>query len=160
MTVFFQCRPLAFVWDASIEGGVCIPATHLKFAAFFNSSVAVLTDVIFALLPIPMLWHVQMNWRVKSAIAGILSLGVLYVWTFSFPAPTSHSPTNTKVLSTSSAAVSAIVKITFLSSYGKHGDFLYDSSDITIWYVSSTLSSSNFILCPANSLPHPFIGLR
>ncbi|KAK4461305.1 hypothetical protein QBC42DRAFT_347278 [Cladorrhinum samala] len=108
LTVFFQCRPLAFIWDSTIEGGVCIPATHLKFAAFFNSSVAVLTDVIFALLPIPMLWDVQMNWRVKSAIAAILSLGIF-------------------------AAVSAIVKITFLSSYGKHGDFLFDSSDITIW---------------------------
>jgi hypothetical protein len=32
-----------------------------------------------------------------------------------------------------SAAVAAIVKITFLTNYGKHGDFLYDSSDITIW---------------------------
>lgn len=38
VTVFFQCRPLAFTWDTSIEGGKCIPASHLKFAAFFNSS--------------------------------------------------------------------------------------------------------------------------
>lgn len=77
MTVFFQCRPLAFAWDSSIPGGSCIPPGNLKFAAFFNSSVAVLTDVMFALLPIPMLWHVQMNWKVKTAVAGILSLGVL-----------------------------------------------------------------------------------
>ena len=28
---------------------------------------------------------------------------------------------------------SGIVKITYLGSYGKHGDFLYDSSPITIW---------------------------
>ncbi|KAK4132203.1 hypothetical protein BT67DRAFT_386262 [Trichocladium antarcticum] len=108
LTVFFQCQPLAFAWDSSIEGGKCIPPAHLKFAAFFNSSVAVLTDVTFALLPIPMLWNVQMNWRVKTAVAGILSLGLF-------------------------AAVSAIVKITFLSNYGEHGDFLYDSSDLTIW---------------------------
>lgn len=50
---------------------------NLKFAAFFNSSVAVLTDVVFALLPIPMLWNVQMNWRIKMALGAILSLGVL-----------------------------------------------------------------------------------
>ncbi|KAK3938962.1 hypothetical protein QBC46DRAFT_155181 [Diplogelasinospora grovesii] len=108
LTVFFQCRPLAFTWDASIPGGQCIPAANLKFAAFFNSSVSVFTDFLFALLPVPMLWNVQLNWKVKSAVAGILSLGVF-------------------------AAVAAIVKITFLPNYGKHGDFLWDSTDITIW---------------------------
>ncbi|KAK4164117.1 hypothetical protein QBC43DRAFT_289350 [Cladorrhinum sp. PSN259] len=109
LTVFFQCQPLALTWgDPTVVGGKCMPAAHLKFAAFFNSSVAVLTDVIFALLPIPMLWNVQMNWRVKSAVAAILSLGIF-------------------------AAASAIIKITFLSNYGKHGDFLFDSSDLTIW---------------------------
>ncbi|GAB1314738.1 Rhodopsin domain-containing protein [Madurella fahalii] len=107
LTVFFQCRPLALTWDSSVEG-TCMPAANLKFAAYFNSSVAVLTDVLFALLPIPMLWKVQMNWKVKSAVAAILSLGVF-------------------------AAVAAIVKITFLGNYGKHGDFLWDSADLTIW---------------------------
>ncbi|KAK4125816.1 hypothetical protein N657DRAFT_654352 [Parathielavia appendiculata] len=107
LTVFFQCRPLALAWDSSVKGE-CIPPSHLKFAAFFNSAVAALTDVVFALLPVPILWNVQMNWKVKSAVAGILSLGIF-------------------------AAASAIVKITFLESYGKHGDFLWDSVDITIW---------------------------
>ncbi|KAL2193357.1 hypothetical protein P885DRAFT_45409 [Corynascus similis CBS 632.67] len=112
LTVFFQCRPLALTWDTSVEG-TCIPPSHLKFAAFFNSSVAALTDVIFALLPVPLLWKVQMNWKVKSAVTAILSLGIF-------------------------AAVSAIVKITFLGAYGQHGDFLWDSADITIWYVLTT----------------------
>lgn len=109
VTVFFQCQPLALTWDSSVEG-TCIKPSHLKFAAFFNSSVAVLTDVLFALLPVPILWNVQMNWRVKSAVAAILSLGVF-------------------------AAVAAIVKITFLGAYGQHGDFLWDSADLTIWYA-------------------------
>ncbi|KAL0939915.1 integral membrane family protein [Colletotrichum truncatum] len=108
LTVFFQCRPLAFTWDTSIEGGECIPPGNLKFAAFFNSGVSVFTDLLFALLPIPMLWKVQLNWKVKSAVIGVLSLGIF-------------------------ATVAAIVKISFLPNYGKHGDFLFDSSDITIW---------------------------
>ncbi|AEO60764.1 hypothetical protein MYCTH_2310333 [Thermothelomyces thermophilus ATCC 42464] len=107
LTVLFQCRPLALTWDSSVEG-TCIPPSQLKFAAFFNSSVAALTDVVFALLPIPLLWNVQMNWKVKSAVTAILSLGIF-------------------------AAASAIVKITFLGSYGQHNDFLWDSADITIW---------------------------
>lgn len=76
MTVFFQCQPLAFTWGGVTEGK-CMEPANLKFAAFFNSSVAVLTDVVFALLPIPMLWNVQMNWRIKMALGAILSLGVL-----------------------------------------------------------------------------------
>jgi rhodopsin domain-containing protein len=97
VTVFFQCKPLAFAWDHNIPGGECIPAGNLKFAAFFNSSssttplfqprhvksvlstpgVSALTDLLFALLPIPMLWKVQLNWKVKTAVAGVLSLGIL-----------------------------------------------------------------------------------
>ncbi|KAH6664820.1 hypothetical protein F5X68DRAFT_143958 [Plectosphaerella plurivora] len=79
LTVFFQCKPPAFTWDHSIPGGKCIPAGNLKFGAFFNSSVSTLTDLLFALLPIPMLWRVQLNWKVKTAVAGVLSLGILQV---------------------------------------------------------------------------------
>lgn len=41
----------------------------------------------------------------------------------------------------SSAAVAAVVKITFITNYGKHGDFLWDSSDLTIWYACPFFSS-------------------
>ncbi|KXH29103.1 hypothetical protein CSIM01_02172 [Colletotrichum simmondsii] len=88
LTVFFQCQPLAFTWDFSIEGGKCIPQADLKFAAFFNS--------------------MQLNWKVKSAVIGVLSLGIF-------------------------ATIAAVIKISFLSGYGKHGDFLFNSTDITIW---------------------------
>ncbi|KAK3319502.1 integral membrane protein [Cercophora scortea] len=124
LTVFFQCRPLAFAWDGTVEGGQCIAAGDLKFAAFFNSSVSVLTDVVFALLPLPMLWKVQLNWRVKTALAGILSLGIF-------------------------ATVAAIVKITFLSNYGKHGDFLFDSSDLTIWFAAPNITPTTVEICTA-----------
>lgn len=116
MTVFFQCQPLALTWDSSVQG-TCMPPAKLRFAAFFNSAVAVLTDLCFALLPIPVLWNVRMNWKVKTAVAAILSLGVF-------------------------ASAAAIVKITYLDQFGKHGDFLWDSADLTIWYV--------FLLAPGH----------
>lgn len=50
---------------------------HLENLLIHEKGVSVLTDLVFALLPIPMLWNVQLNWKVKSAIAGVLSLGVL-----------------------------------------------------------------------------------
>ncbi|KAJ0121775.1 integral membrane family protein [Diaporthe amygdali] len=108
LTVFFQCTPLYFVWDHSVPGGKCIAAKDLKFAAFFNSSVSLLTDLVFALLPIPILWSIQLNWKVKVAVSAVLALGIF-------------------------ASAAAVVKMTCLSSYGSHGDFLWDSTDITIW---------------------------
>ena len=96
MTVLLQCQPLRKVWDLS-QPGRCIPPKQLKFAAFFNSSphlllplttlrivlielagVSALTDLIFALLPIPLVRRLQMNRRTKVAIIAILSLGILY----------------------------------------------------------------------------------
>ncbi|KAK8022568.1 hypothetical protein PG993_013335 [Apiospora rasikravindrae] len=108
LTVFFQCRPLSFNWDNTTPGGKCIPARDLKIATYFNSVLSAATDLIFALLPVPMLINVQLNWKAKSAIIGILSLGVF-------------------------ATAAAIAKMMYLSNYGKYGDLLFDSADITIW---------------------------
>ena len=68
--------------------------SDLRFASFFNSgtksiplhahqrltfqAIGILTDLMFALIPIPMLYKIQVNWRVKLAVCGILSLGILY----------------------------------------------------------------------------------
>ncbi|KEY67776.1 hypothetical protein S7711_10803 [Stachybotrys chartarum IBT 7711] len=55
LTVFFQCGPLAFIWDPTVPGSECIPTANLRFAAFFNSSVSELNDLVFALLHIPLM---------------------------------------------------------------------------------------------------------
>ncbi|RMX85012.1 hypothetical protein D0869_04142 [Hortaea werneckii] len=107
LTVLLQCQPLRKVWDLS-QPGRCIPQNQLKIAAFFNSSVSALTDLIFALLPIPLVRRLQMNRRTKVAIIAILSLGIF-------------------------VTACAIIKMNYLGSYGEHGDFLFDSSEITIW---------------------------
>jgi hypothetical protein len=48
--------------------------TTLSFAV---AVVSILTDWIFATLPIFLLWNVQLDWRVKSSVVGMLGLGVL-----------------------------------------------------------------------------------
>ncbi|KAK8057408.1 hypothetical protein PG996_011345 [Apiospora saccharicola] len=103
LTVFFQCRPLSFNWDNTTPGGQCISARNLKITTYFNSILSASTGLIFAMLPIPMLINVQLNWKAKSAIIGIL------------------------------ATAAAIAKMAYLSNYGKYGDLLFDSADITIW---------------------------
>ncbi|RMZ15511.1 hypothetical protein D0860_01636 [Hortaea werneckii] len=126
VTVLLQCQPLRKIWDMS-QPGRCIPPDQLKMAAFFNSSshsllppttkqivliqpsgISALTDLIFALLPIPLVRRLQMNRRTKVAIIEILSLGIF-------------------------VTACAIIKMNYLGSYGEHGDFLFDSSEITTW---------------------------
>ncbi|KAK7960703.1 hypothetical protein PG988_011917 [Apiospora saccharicola] len=132
LTVFFQCRPLSFNWDNTTPGGQCISARNLKITTYFNSILSASTGLIFAMLPIPMLINVQLNWKAKSAIIGILSLGVLRV---------ASDPLNAKnriqksllIWLRVSATAAAIAKMAYLSNYGKYGDLLFDSADITIW---------------------------
>lgn len=42
----------------------------------FNSSVNIATDLIFALIPIPMVWKLQVNQHTRIGLAVILSLGL------------------------------------------------------------------------------------
>jgi len=60
--------------------------------------------LIFATMPVPLLWKLQVNRRVKLGILGILSLGLF-------------------------ASSASVVKLYYLTSYGAFGDFLWDASE-------------------------------
>ena len=72
-----QCKPMEFIWNKSIPGGQCTETSILLASSLSNAALSITADFILAAIPIPMLWNVQMNWRVKSAVMGILSLGFL-----------------------------------------------------------------------------------
>lgn len=71
-------------------------------------ALGILTDLIFAVLPIPLLWTLQINSRTKLSVVGILSLGLF-------------------------AASASLVKVYYLTGYGQFGDFLWDATPLTIW---------------------------
>ncbi|KAF8867177.1 hypothetical protein BDZ45DRAFT_6492 [Acephala macrosclerotiorum] len=109
ITILTQCRPINFLWDATgTVKAVCFSPLGLRACAYFNATCGIFADFVFALLPIPMFWKVQINMRVKIALFCILGLGLF-------------------------ATAACIVKVVYLSSYGSHGDFLWDSVNITIW---------------------------
>lgn len=81
-----------------------------------------------------MLWHVRINTRVKIALLGILALGLLYVE--SLLACRKHNITqevHANKTRLCSATVACIVKVIYLTSYGKYNDILWDSVNLTIW---------------------------
>ncbi|KAI5840097.1 hypothetical protein DFP73DRAFT_197025 [Morchella snyderi] len=69
---FFQCSPINYIWDKSIEGGKCIDTK-----AFFISSAAlnIVSDFVVLLLPIPMVWKLKINMKKKIALISLFSLG-------------------------------------------------------------------------------------
>tara|TARA_R110002003_G_scaffold149_7_gene13557 strand:- start:15519 stop:16151 length:633 start_codon:yes stop_codon:yes gene_type:complete len=68
-----------------------------------------------------------MNRRQKCSLICILGLGILYAYPLTL---LSKNP-----LTPASATAAAVVKITFTPNYGRSEDWLWESSNLTIWTV-------------------------
>jgi hypothetical protein len=71
----FACRPITKRWDITIVHGSCgnLPLFYFIFLGFNT-----LTDFGMLLLPIPLLWNVQIPKRQKVGLGFILMTGSLY----------------------------------------------------------------------------------
>lgn len=71
----FQCKPFAYAFDKSVEG----------YCADFNtiyvvtSVINVVINIILLILPLPVVWHLQVSRARKLAISGMFLLGGSYV---------------------------------------------------------------------------------
>ena len=72
----FECHPVAFFWDKSIQGGSCI---NQKQSYRWNSVMNLLLDFGIWSLAFPMVWCMQLNRRQKLSVSAFLSLGMMYV---------------------------------------------------------------------------------
>ncbi|PVH98848.1 hypothetical protein DM02DRAFT_484891, partial [Periconia macrospinosa] len=82
LTLIFQCIPVRAAWDFSLRPpptgtgtARCYPIYTFRNIGLMNSSFNIITDVLFATLPIPLIWKLQLNMRTKISLIGILSLG-------------------------------------------------------------------------------------
>ena len=60
-----SCRPFAYIWDNTIEGGYCI-----DLLAFFRSvSIPnLVTDLIILVLPLPVIWKLHVTFAQKVGL--------------------------------------------------------------------------------------------
>lgn len=111
-SVIFQlliCRPLAAIWDpAKHPNAICMPPQAGFVSIYVNSTIAIATDLIFAVLPITFIWKIHRPLREKLILALLMGLGLF-------------------------AAVTSIIKTTLVRTYGITGDNLWDSIDISLW---------------------------
>ncbi|KAF2111020.1 hypothetical protein BDV96DRAFT_500396 [Lophiotrema nucula] len=82
MTLIFQCFPVEAAWDSALRPppfgtgtAKCYSMTIFRNLGLMNSSFNIITDVLFATLPIPLIWKLQLNVRTKVSLIAVLSLG-------------------------------------------------------------------------------------
>lgn len=75
---FVYCKPISGFWDKS-DGATCLPSSTHKGFALMNTACNILTDIVFATLPVPIIWRLQMALRTRAYLVTILSLGYIAV---------------------------------------------------------------------------------
>ncbi|KAK8136759.1 hypothetical protein PG984_004699 [Apiospora sp. TS-2023a] len=111
-----QCRPTALFWLRYTNNpppGVCMDATIVAKSFYAYSAISCLTDWTYSLLPITLVWNLQMNIRMKISVVLLLAAGVI-------------------------ASSATIVRFPYLHSLVDVDDFLYSTSDVAIWSTVET----------------------
>ena len=72
LTGFLICRPLALNWNKTLKGHCGNTSIQKNGAAAIN----MILDVAIVVLPMPVLWTLQMPLKSKIALSGIFSLGL------------------------------------------------------------------------------------
>ncbi|KAL7778662.1 hypothetical protein CFE70_008163 [Pyrenophora teres f. teres 0-1] len=72
--ILFQCTPVRAGWDYKLRPPM--GSQIFKNIGVFNSTINIATDLIFALLPIPMVWKLQVTLQTRIGLAIILGLGL------------------------------------------------------------------------------------
>ena len=92
--LLFQCSPLNYFWRQVYgESGHCYNRSIVTTSTSVYSVLSALSDWCLGLLPIAILWSVQINLRTKVVIAALLSLGMMYamqILSLSLPSLKSH----------------------------------------------------------------------
>jgi hypothetical protein len=71
---FLLCRPFAYNWDRSIENGVC---GNVEAAYTAAGIINLCTDVMALILPVPMVWGLQLPPRAKAALLVTFGVGIV-----------------------------------------------------------------------------------
>lgn len=112
---FLHCTPIRMNWEA-VKGGSCKPQRTITWLSFAFSGVTIFSDWFCAIAPIPLLWAVQIDFRVKASIVALLSLGIL-------------------------ASIAAIGQLTVTINLNASTDFLYHAMPVAAWAQAELAAS-------------------
>lgn len=121
----FQCVPVQASWDNSIRNARC---QDIRDAALGAGISNLILDLLFLLLPVPMIWRLQVSKRIKVSLTGIFFLGGLYADPQYSPCTTNSLAKNDSVCATSVIRIHQI----FATNWS-FTDITWDSFGVNVW---------------------------
>lgn len=141
LVLLLDCHPISYFWNRVDPrySGTCLPVQILLDIAYLYSALTIICDLTLGILPIFLIWTLQMNRRTKIAVGGILSLGAMYVMILPFM--------GIARLTRTSASVAVIIRLPFLHYYADT-DFLSELLNspffkLTIYQIRKTIANSS-----------------
>ncbi|GKZ87426.1 hypothetical protein AnigIFM59636_003850 [Aspergillus niger] len=108
--ILINCIPVDAAWNTELlkQGGHCQPSYVLADVYYACTAVNILTDWVTALMPVPLLWNVQLNRNTKISIVGLMGLGIF-------------------------ASMSACVRLKYTVALTSQSNYLYSVTNVVIW---------------------------
>jgi hypothetical protein len=75
-----QCRPTSLFWlrySSNPPSGSCLDATVVSNAFYGYSAISCWTDWTYSILPVFLVWNLQMDLKLKLSVVGILAAGAM-----------------------------------------------------------------------------------
>ncbi|KAM3070569.1 hypothetical protein ACMFMF_008022 [Clarireedia jacksonii] len=116
MLFILQCRPTSYFWNrykGDSFKGKCIEGPLVSNCFIGYSAISCWTDWTFSILPIFLIWNLQMNQRTKTSVMLVLATSAL-------------------------ASSATIVRIPYLHTLNDVNDFLYSTTGVAIWSTVET----------------------
>ncbi|KAF2174993.1 hypothetical protein K469DRAFT_612360 [Zopfia rhizophila CBS 207.26] len=102
----FQCKPISYFWNKT-QSGKCINIDIIIGLACLYSTFSIISDFTFAILPVFLVWNLQLNRRAKIALIPLLTMGCI-------------------------ASSAVVARVPYLKNFSDP-DFLWSTTDIAIW---------------------------
>lgn len=104
----FQCNPISHFWNQVIGAkGSCINVEIIIALTYLYGTISAICDFTFGILPIFLVWNLNMRKTVKIALVPILSMACI-------------------------ASSAVLVRMAYVKDF-RNPDFLYATVDIAIW---------------------------
>jgi hypothetical protein len=108
ISAFFQCRPIAALWDATIPGARCWMPKYVQARFFTVNIYVIVTDVIFSFLPVTFIRQLNRPLREKIVLYFLMGLALF-------------------------GSAASILKTIQANNFTKKDDSLWVGVDITMW---------------------------
>lgn len=120
LQAFLICRPFAKNWDPLLPG-TCGSSTASFLA---DGIINIFMDLAIIVLPMPMIWQLQMSQQRKIALSVVFALSILYVF--------SRGPSGSIVLTTSDRVCMITIIRVVIAIQFNIDDFTYDIAKVSI----------------------------